>query len=142
MRSAGREALARNFYQACGQEGYCTPDELYRFFSGFEPWFGSRDYPEEPVGGYRTLASELRDRIDQDYANTSEQLWSDVHTILGPEAAAWTTGKRADSPWQWFGPHADMNHPALVTIAYGTAQYFMMFTGDQDALFKQAIHSE
>ena len=143
IRSAGREALARNFYQACGEDGHCTPDDLYRFFSGFEPWFGDRDNPE-PKGGYSRLASELRDRLDQDYANTSGQLWSDVHTIVGPEAEneGWSTGKRADSPWQWFGPHGDMNHPALVTIALGTAQYFMMFTGNQDALFKQAIRSE
>jgi len=139
-RSAGQEALARNIYNACGGDGYCTPDELYRFLSGFQPWFGD-PVDRDPQLQIEWRASELHAALSESFAGTAGQLRSDVSEILGPEAVAqgWVTGLEAGRPWQWFGPHEDMNHPALVTLALGEAQYFMMFTNNQDWQFK-AVH--
>lgn len=129
LRALGKEALARNWYEAAS-----TDDPIYRFLSGFEPWFKGTQSPSE-------RAQILAQRLDRD-TNRAE-LESDIAEILDPETAereGWDQGKMGDRPWQWI----NLSRPPSSTGYNGwneaigsltitpNSDYFWVVTGWQD----------
>ena len=76
LRVYAQEALARNFYEACGGEDtVCTDDQLYQFLSGYEPWWR--------VTGGATSSSRAQDILNRNNINPYvSELNQDVAQIL------------------------------------------------------------
>ncbi len=151
-RTVGREGLARNYYEACGDDG-CTGDELYMFLRGYQPWFG---LPNKVDGSPASRAEHLAERLNSDFSGTGDALWKDVGLIANREYAGeqgWTEGiDTGDYPWQWYGPFSpdpervaleatfgfgNVN-TAILTVDLGGGKYFWMFTYSQDQRFSIA----
>jgi hypothetical protein len=122
---------------------------LYRFLSGYEPWSGKASSSD---GGANT--SKVYAAHREDFAGTGDELRADTFLILGIgrenasrlQQSGWRNGKEGDRPWQWFGPVTITTLPgtnrfgltsdfAILAVDLGNSQYFLMFTGNQDATF-------
>jgi hypothetical protein len=148
IREVGQEGLARNYYEACGADAgsSCSPNGLYRFTRGYQPWSG---IVERGDGSALGRASHLITTLNSDFFGTGDRLWSDVDDMVGPRAQerGWTGGMWADRPWQWFGPTSSVltsfglnNAQAILSVDLGldkngVRQYFYMFTAQQDFNF-------
>lgn len=104
LREFGREAIARNLYEACGnQDAAMCGAQLYWFLSGFEPWLGwqcadGKCFPSDAAAEVR--ARRLARLLDYD----NPHLNMDILSIINYEIAnsyGWTRGARSDRPWQW-----------------------------------------
>ena len=150
-RTVGREGLARNYYEACGDDG-CTGDELYMFLRGYQPWFG---LPNKVDGSPASRAEHLVERLNSDFSGTGDALWKDVGLIANrgyAKGQGWTEGARSDRPWQWYGPFSpnpekvaqeatfgrSNANTAILAVDLGGGKYFWMFTYNQDRRFSVA----
>lgn len=61
FRRIALEALARNFYQACGPVGQCSQASFVRFLTGYQPWF---DAPGITDGSPTERAEKLVARME------------------------------------------------------------------------------
>ena len=154
VRRAGQEALARNYYAACGLNS-CQGDELYRFLAAYQPWYG---IPYKTEGSYSAAARaiELLDTgLNNDFLGTGYLLWEDINQILDLAYAShvdqnWIAGRNGDRPWSWFGPFRSSSarmpityglsaeNTALLGANTGDGFLLLMFTGDQDLNFNLA----
>lgn len=133
--SVGQEGLARNYYNACSNDG-CSGDELYKFMSGFSPWFGG-------AGATGAEFSDSRADLLLSHGINGEDIRRHTNAIFGEYAIgqSWDIGLDYDKPWQWFtlsinqdklgsakiggyGPGFD----AILSVDLGNHQYFWMFT--------------
>ncbi len=134
------EGLARNYYQpsmACERGAYtCSQSKLYKFMSGYQPWFSSRQSPAERADYL------IKSNKNNSFRNNLE---NDVHHILNEKYASahgWTNGMMAGEPWQWHNYwRAPDENEALGWIyspsPYGN--YFWIMTVDQTDHFKKFI---
>jgi hypothetical protein len=142
--STGQEGLARNFYEFCDTDG-CSGGEMYKFFSGFQPWYG-RPY----VKGDGSSSARAGHLINRGLHNRrGEQLNNHADDILNSSTATyngWIFRKEPNEPWQWFGPFLldpsknptfeyDPNNAAILSVDLGNGYVFWMFTGAQDRNF-------
>jgi hypothetical protein len=146
LRGYGQEALARNYYSACGgEDNLCTDNQTYQFLSGYEPWW-------RQTGG-ATPGSRAKDITGKLAANPYKtELAEDVGQILNfgyADDLDWTGGNYWNRPWQWrnvtYPPSqtGDMNSKfgAILNIDLGGengyfGQYFWVVTGRQDWCYK------
>ncbi len=148
LRSYGQEALARNYYEACGGEDVlCTDEQTYQFLSGYEPWW-------RQTGG-ATPASRANDIMSKQNSNPYRaDLADDVAGILNYTYASdprrdWTGGQYWNRPWQWrnvtYKPSQtgdlNSNTGAIMYIDLGGGkgyfgQYFWIVTARQDWCYK------
>jgi hypothetical protein len=137
LEALGQEGLARNFYEACGYEDpYCTGSQLYRFMSGYEPWFGNTETSAERTA---KLLNQLTRTDNRD------ALLADVQQILSYKTAfdsRWTEGSMPGEPWQWSNVTRPPNSlgyrwPAeaigYITLTGGYfGDYFWVLSANQD----------
>ncbi len=146
LRGYAQEALARNYYSACGgEDNLCTDNQTYQFLSGYEPWW-------RQTGG-ATPASRAKDIVEKLNANPYKtELNEDVGQILDLPTArdrTWTGGQYWNKPWQWrnvtYKPSQtgdlNSNTGAIMYIDLGGGngyfgQYFWVVTARQDWCYK------
>jgi len=149
VRATGQEGLARNYYEACGTDG-CNGNELYKFFAGFQPWYG-RPYVMGDGSASARAAYLINNGLRNDFFGTGDALWSDVGQILDLDYASnssrlWTEGAMSGRPWQWYGPFPldparspsfgyDPGNTAILSVDLGNGNVFWMFTFYQDWAF-------
>jgi len=143
VRAVGQEGLARNYYSACGTDG-CQGNELYKFMSGFQPWYGS-----PYVKGDGSAAARAGHLMVKGLGHTlASDMKKDVAQIVDSgfaESQRWTNGKYPNEPWQWYtfamgsgkdpsfgyGPEND----AILSVDLANGYVFWMFTAAQDGKF-------
>jgi hypothetical protein len=128
----GQEAIARSYYQFCGTNG-CTQDELFKFLSGYQPWFGHPGVVDENLD---SLAAKLYKMLTNEYNfNLSgEEVYSQIDDILNVDEVArplgWTDGKWDNKPSQWYGP-CDVS-PQGKTFGYSKTDFAIVWIGYPD----------
>src|SRR3990172_5322878 len=88
---AGREDLARSYYEQC-RSADCRPTDLYRFLAGYEPWLGKKTRID---GNEGARAAKLLAALNSDFYGTGDQLRSDAARILDQQQARqqqWVAG--------------------------------------------------
>jgi len=137
----GEEALARNYYSACGLN-MCQGDELYHFMSGYSPWFGIPGTMDDGSPALRATHL-ITSGLNNGFGGAGYRLDEDVEEIMGDRAIRqrWTEGRRGDRPWQWYGPFTPPNKDPSgiysLSVDLGNGQVFWMFTSDQDIYFNK-----
>lgn len=135
----GQEAVARSYYHFCKTDG-CTKDELFKFLSGYQPWFagnGRTDDDEKIIGFAEKMYNLMVNKFNYDHANGSK-LERKISEILNREFATskgWHTGKRANRPSQWltFKPSSNFKREnALSCTKVGDGMLFCFFTFAQE----------
>ncbi|GAB4580823.1 MAG: hypothetical protein Fur0022_35660 [Anaerolineales bacterium] len=137
------EGLARSYwepYEACESgSSTCSTSKLYKFLSGYQPWWDSSKSPAE-------RADYLLEYMNRD--SYRKDLESQVDRILDEEYAGsqgWTHGMVGNQPWQWHNWWwKPTSGEALGWIyfpgAYG--DYFWIMTADQTAYFQACIKNQ
>lgn len=144
----GQEAVARSYYQFCGMNE-CTKEELFKFLSGYQVWFGRSGKTDENV--FRLAENMYNMLVNRyNYINgNGPKLRSQIAEILDVEFAqtkGWHVGVRNDRPRQWFGPRYategngvslgyGANDYAIEKIPLGNGQFFYFFTYAQELQF-------
>jgi RHS repeat-associated protein len=140
-RKVGREAVARQYYQICGQDE-CSSSEMYTFMSGYQQWIGLAGR----IDGYPSERAQMMlGLVNNDFSGTSDELLNDIGVILDHSKDSqavregWTLGYKDERPWQFFTepmPNGaslgfGANDYAILTIDKGNGTYLFMFTGYQ-----------
>jgi RHS repeat-associated protein len=145
IKSAGGEAVARNYYEQCGEDG-CQPtdSDLYRFMAGYEPWLG---HTEVFDGDQDQRAQDLVDSLTASFGNTSDDLDIHVQELLGEVGIArgYTTGYADNRPWQFWGPTTTApsamtfgfldTDTAILAVDMGAGSWSYFLTGAQNLDF-------
>lgn len=136
----GQEGIARSLYQFCDMDD-CTQEELFRFLSGYQVWFGRNtktDDAEKIFGLAEKMYNLMVNEFNFTYAN-GKKLHKQIGEILDKDYATtrgWHTGKRNDRTSQWYGPFAaDKRVDAQECIKVGTGLKFCFFTYAQEQKF-------
>lgn len=141
----GQEAVARNYYHFCGKDG-CSQEELFRFLSGYQPWFG-RNARTDSRENINELAEKMYNlmvnKFNYDHAD-GPGLKVQAKNILNQNYAAgkgWTSGIRDNRPRQWVTVDASKigdkrgyggNDDAISCIKVGGGMFFCFFTYEQE----------
>lgn len=146
LRQLGKEAIARNLYEACGDidvsQQYSYSD-LYRFLSGFSPWISrqcgndacSTWVPSEKYADHKS--TELKATYDKFLVNKSVN--KDVAEILNYDVAkteGWNLGAMPNRPWQWL----NMDHaPAILGYDQNSEAILYVDVVDNTPAYKFAV---
>lgn len=146
LRELGKEALARNLYEACGNVDIvqqCSYSNLYRFLSGFSPWIGRQHSNDdcslwEPSERYADRKSDKLKVLYEDFID-DQYITDDVSEILNYDMSVktgWASGAQPDRPWQWL----NTDH-APTTLGYDKGSEAIMYVDvlQNSSAYKYAV---
>lgn len=126
-----QEAIARAYYHFCDTDG-CTRQELYKFLSGYQVWFGRNGRTDKTTVPLAMKMYNLMVNKELYELSNGEYMYGLIDQILDLEYArtqGWTSGLHNNRPWQWFGPFpAKGEVDALACMKVGEGQRFCFFT--------------
>jgi len=135
------EGLARNYYQpyeACNRGSpTCTESKLYKFMSGYQPWFDSYKSVNERAT-YLRYSGMNNDTFRSDLELATSN-------ITNPDYArfqGWMTGMWKGEPWQWHNwtrPPGEGEALGWIYLPTSYGNYFWIMTADQTIYFQNKI---